>query len=447
MGEMFAPRLSGGIFFALMKEATNPLLSRREYVKSKKEHYSDPNILSRLFSITCDTSLSIYEGDSWKTTTNRYKSCKKEAKGEYIEIEKKENIDAFDRRVMTGYFDVLNEMTEFINEFVDISDNSGKHKKLVQRLLYVIEKDADIANAQEFVFSNGAIKKMDLLSITEVNIYEFLLAVWHFIVTNRSDNTAGQNTYDKWWPHDKLKPRAKRDYNGPGETLLRQNIIVSCDAPEVGQNNQTNNLILPRSAEYVIQNADSNEILRKWSDVKMVRPFPGRMDLASPDKILLAAGVRPCGDTSMYKKDTEAKVGDIIDVGMFIRNLSGQTLNIVIIAALAGRGLQFVEGSTVLRNYLNSGGISIKDITRYTNIGSVEWYNPETEHGPAHGWVEVSYKVRVVSDEFLKEKYALRISNIASGHDKDNNALTSSYTYDVAVIVDYNEGDAQTGES
>ena len=439
--EYFEPALCGGIFFALIKESTNPLLSRREYVKSKKEHYSNPNILRSLFTVVCEESASIPAGRSWSSITNKFKSCQK-GKSDYITIEKQENIDAFNKCVKGNYYEALAKMIDFVDEFIDITGESEKHKMLVKRLLYVIEKDSSIDISQPFVFSNGrTVSKTELLLRDELNIHEFLLGVLHFIVNERRDNTVGQDTYNKWWQFDKSARNAEREYSGPDELILRRNVEVNCEMPESegGAGNQSNHFASPRFQPSPIQNAASDKVLREWADVKAIQPFAGHVDYSSPDKIMLVSGLMPhTRKTPQFMKTTTAAVGDILDVKMYMRNLSGQTLFFVVAASFS-RGLQYVKGSTVLHNHLNRTGVSINDLTRYTNIGKVEWYNPATDLGPELGWAEIAYQVQVVADEQLAAHglCTLHMSSIVSGHDKDNHALTSSYSYALSVTVDF----------
>jgi len=84
-------------------------------------------------------------------------------------------------------------MSDLVLRFID----EEKADWLVKALLDVIENDKQ-TNGKTFNIENRPIEKTELLSINSVNLAAFVLGIWHYIVTNVSDNTVGDATFKKW---------------------------------------------------------------------------------------------------------------------------------------------------------------------------------------------------------------------------------------------------------
>lgn len=111
-------------------------------------------------------------------------------------------------------------MIGFVNDFLDVSGAVHKDVNLVRALVDLIQQDQTIKATDEFYIEpNGEKKKKAALGdLKKVCLPSFLLGIWHYIVVNRKDNSAGQTTYDAWCPSN---GRAQRKYTAHmGEGIL-----------------------------------------------------------------------------------------------------------------------------------------------------------------------------------------------------------------------------------
>ena len=217
------PRLCGGTFFVLVLQALRQRMKAREHYKGESDGLKDPNVLIGLIKVI-NPDYVAPAGDTLKTKTNDFKSCKL-SKGEYLPFGHTPEIEEFDNRVQNNYGSALNAMAGFVERFLEIGTAAKKEERLVKALIDLIRQDESIRDDEDFyILENGQkIKKAALGDLVNVCLPAFLLGVWHYVVVNRKDNQVGQNTYNQWCPPAGGGPRT---YSGNMGKTLAQEISV-----------------------------------------------------------------------------------------------------------------------------------------------------------------------------------------------------------------------------
>ncbi len=194
------PRLCGGTFFTLVLQALRQRMRAREHYKGESDGLTDPEVLMGLIKVI-NPDYQEMDRNALKTKANDYKSCKT-SQGTYLPFGETQEIRAFDERVKTAYISALNEMTVFVNTYLDLGQTVGKTTLLVKALIDLIQQDETIAPTEDFFIGaeGQKIKKTALGGLKEVCLPAFLLGVWHYAVVYRKDNTVGQVTYNEWCP-------------------------------------------------------------------------------------------------------------------------------------------------------------------------------------------------------------------------------------------------------
>lgn len=222
------PRLCGGIFFTLLLQARKQRIGSRERCEGKSDGLNDTDLLEGLIRIFNKSYLSP-KGSSMKNATNGYKSCT-HSTGDYLPFHDEYIIKSFDNRIQNEYSVALLDMQNFAKKYLDLNEEIGKYKSLVQALIEVIEKDESIGFDSGFYMQSRVLtKKRDLKNLKNVNLSNFLLGVWHYIVTNITDNKVGKETYDKICPQ---VGGGKRNYIGNFGKNIDYNISVTLDNVE-----------------------------------------------------------------------------------------------------------------------------------------------------------------------------------------------------------------------
>lgn len=211
------PRLCGGLFFTLVLQDIKQRISAREHYKGESDGLSDPDILIGL--ITVIDPDYVRPTKSIKSKVNDYKSCK-HSKGKYLPFGNSAEVQEFDNRVRTSYQTELQAMTKFVQDFLEIGSSGKREYKLIKALLDLIEQDESIkddASEAMYVSSDGkALKRSEIVKMSEVHLPALLLGIWHFCNTKRQDNSIGAPTYDEWCPENGGGPREYKGHMGEG---------------------------------------------------------------------------------------------------------------------------------------------------------------------------------------------------------------------------------------
>jgi putative hemolysin len=142
------PVLCGGTFFVLILEAHGARTGKKEQLYGKKDSLSAPSTLAALVKIMYPAYELPSDDKTAGTITSGYRYCKNE--GVNLSFLNTGDVDLFDRRVKSNYWDVLREMSAFVDGFLDTELNGGKDERLVCQLLDLIEQDVSIKDSEEF---------------------------------------------------------------------------------------------------------------------------------------------------------------------------------------------------------------------------------------------------------------------------------------------------------
>lgn len=224
------PRLCGGTFMTLVIQALLQRKKAREHYKGESDKLNDPDVLVGL--ITVINPDYVDPGKAMlKTKANDYKSCKL-SKGQYLPFGNKLEIDVFDRRVREDYLAARNDMSIFIDNFIETGTKVQKDVRLVKALIDLVEKDDSLDDDVEFLIEEdgSAVRKDRFKELDNVCLPSFLLGVWHFIVVNRKNNKVGEITYNTWCPEN---GGGIREYEGHmGENISREIDVYTIDPIE-----------------------------------------------------------------------------------------------------------------------------------------------------------------------------------------------------------------------
>jgi hypothetical protein len=192
------PRLCGGTFLSLVLQALKQRTSARGHIVSERDGLSNPEVLSGLIRVI-NPDFKKPNKDTFDTNTSDYIKCKKSS-GTYFPFDEPATIDSFDKRVKNDYQAALTHMSDFVNTFIEVGTAVGKDVRLVKALIELIAADESIGGEEQFYScENGHfLTKTDLIEVKEVCLPAFLLGIWHYILTNRKENTVGRETYNRW---------------------------------------------------------------------------------------------------------------------------------------------------------------------------------------------------------------------------------------------------------
>ena len=219
------PVLCGGTLFALLLNARKIRTSKRDNAKGGTDGLSQTDLLIELIRITKPSFNPPAKDSTLKKNVGNYRQCTDNG-GTYFEtvLCHGNDVEDFEKRITADYENVLSAMAVFVNRFVD----ENKAEWLVKALIETINGDSSIDRSYSFNFGQKAVVKSDLSNINNVNLPEFLLEIWRYIVTKVKDNTVGQATFKKW---HKKKGESQSEWIfdsscGIGATITRKITIL-----------------------------------------------------------------------------------------------------------------------------------------------------------------------------------------------------------------------------
>jgi hypothetical protein len=224
------PRLCGGTFFTLVLQARKQRTKARQHVAGERDGLSETDTLIGLIKIVSPdyTEPKRTMMPTFKGNTSEFKSCKISG-STYLPFGDTAEVQSFDSCVQTEYTNVLNGMCGFVQNFIEVGTSTQKDVRLAKALLEIIDKDSSIPDGQTlYINSDGhAVPKAALCGITDICLPALLLGIWHFVLTQRKDNTVGKETYDVWCPAAGGK---ERKYTGNmGDGISRSINMVQFD--------------------------------------------------------------------------------------------------------------------------------------------------------------------------------------------------------------------------
>lgn len=136
-------------------------------------------------------------GDTWKKDTSNYKRCLI-SNNSNLPFQRQTDIYSFDDRVKLHYESVLSDMEKFVSTFLENQKNV-KMQWLCAALLELIDEDATVKGAKFLLGHNQEKFCIEYFEKHGVYLPAFLLAVFHFIIMERTDNRIGRHTYKSWF--------------------------------------------------------------------------------------------------------------------------------------------------------------------------------------------------------------------------------------------------------
>ena len=267
------PVLCGGTLLIQILASKKSTATRRQRTQSASDAFHEQDVLLGLVQIVQPDYLKP-AGETFKTYTTYFKRCAENTPLD-LQFADEAVVSAFLSRLESNYAGVLNDMTGFVNNYIEVGTTRQKDIKLARRLIEMIMNDAgDPAipdNYQFLVSKDGAsVKKSELSTVSSVYLPALLLSVWKFIVTERKNNSVGGATVAAW-----STPNVQGRYSVPEISPVPEGFTVDCGeyiapvitipdtefseelAPEV-----TNKFIMPDVYTY-LRNADE-----KYSTIK-----------------------------------------------------------------------------------------------------------------------------------------------------------------------------------
>lgn len=241
------PRLCGGTFMTLVIQALRQRKKAREHYKGESDKLNDPDVLVGLITVINpdykDPGKAVL-----KTKANDYKSCKL-SKGQYLPFGEKLTIGVFDKRVQEDYRVARNDMSSFVDRFIETGTMLQKDVRLVKALIDLIDLDDSIDDDVEFpIGENGELVRKDHFGdLDKVCLPSFLLGIWHFIVVNRKNNKVGQDTYDIWCPEN---GGGTREYEGHmGQSITKEIDVYTLESEADGLPEDDDAEVIDESSE------------------------------------------------------------------------------------------------------------------------------------------------------------------------------------------------------
>ena len=267
------PVLCGGTLLIQILESKKSTATRRQRTQSASDAFHEQDVLLGLVQIVQPDYLKP-AGETFKTYTTYFKRCAENTPLD-LQFADEAVVSAFLSRLESDYAGVLNDMTRFVNNYIEVGTTRQKDIKLARRLIEMIMNDAGdptIPDNYQFIVSKdgASVKKSELSTVSSVYLPALLLSVWKFIVTERKNNSVGAATVAAW-----STPNVQGRYSVPESSPAPEGFIVDCGeyvspaittpvaefseelAPEV-----TKNFIMPDVYTY-LRNADE-----KYSTIK-----------------------------------------------------------------------------------------------------------------------------------------------------------------------------------
>lgn len=267
------PVLCGGTLLIQILESKKSTATRRQRTQSASDAFHEQDVLLGLVQIVQPDYLKP-AGETFKTYTTYFKRCAENTPLD-LQFADEAVVSAFLSRLESDYAGVLNDMTRFVNNYIEVGTTRQKDIKLARRLIEMIMNDTGdptIPDNYQFIVSKdgASVKKSELSTVSSVYLPALLLSVWKFIVTERKNNSVGAATVAAW-----STPNVQGRYSVPESSPAPEGFIVDCGeyvspaittpvaefseelAPEV-----TKNFIMPDVYTY-LRNADE-----KYSTIK-----------------------------------------------------------------------------------------------------------------------------------------------------------------------------------
>lgn len=220
------PVLCGGTFLIQILESKRITATRRQRTQSVSDTFHEQDVLLGLVQIVQPDYIKP-AGDTFKTYTTYFKRCVENTPQD-LQFADEAVVSTFLSRLESDYAGVLNEMTGFVNNFIEVGTTRQKDIKLARRLIGLIVNDAGTPNIPDdyrFVISKdgSSVVKSELMTVPNIYLPAFLLSIWKFIVTERKENSLGATTVAAW-----SAPNVQGRYSVPESLPTPEDFFVDC---------------------------------------------------------------------------------------------------------------------------------------------------------------------------------------------------------------------------
>lgn len=223
--------LCGGTFLTLLLQARKPRTAARKNAMGESDGLSDSELFAALIRVLMP-EFEVPAGRSFVTFTSSYKACNLSA-NDTLPFDKRSLIDKFSEDMDENYPAVLERMCDLTSAFLD-EKNMGKW--LICALMETISKDESITSEPFYVDSiKQRYTKQKLLEMDEVEFQPFLLGIWHFILSQRPENSVGRTTVDKWHDQDGAARSKKKFISTVGENWSGVTAVKSVTPDDLDQ--------------------------------------------------------------------------------------------------------------------------------------------------------------------------------------------------------------------
>lgn len=222
------PYLCGGVLFTLMTQARKPSISSKDKLNGLSSRNSAPKMMA-------DYIIALRADDTYKNISptskvvSRYTNClENTTKG--LPFAESIFISCYDDLVRSQYGKAMKKMSEFVLLHLD----PNYFKRLVEAILYIIEKDSEIKDADQFFISpDGDPKtKAEIMHMDQFCLPAVLVGVMHYILMNRGNNNkGGKKTLEQWGTKD--VDYVQRKYDIPSHIHFDRKIEVILEFPQL----------------------------------------------------------------------------------------------------------------------------------------------------------------------------------------------------------------------
>ena len=226
MNKAAYPVLCGGTFLIQILESKRPTATRRQRTQSVSDAFHEQDVLLGLVQIVQPDYLKP-AGETFKTYTTYFKQYAGKTPLD-LQFADEAVVSAFLLRLESDYAGVLNDMTRFVNNYIDVGTTRQKDIKLARRLIEMVTNDAGnpvIPDNYRFVVSKdgASVTKRELSTVSSVYLPALLLSIWKFIVTERKNNSVGVATVGAWSTRD-----VQGRYSVPEGSPAPEGFTVEC---------------------------------------------------------------------------------------------------------------------------------------------------------------------------------------------------------------------------
>lgn len=188
-------RFRGNTFILLLIRSATDTLSSTPGFGQKGDGITRPNMLLDLLRFV-DPDFSPYNSASFRQAFPSYLNGTRASSKTYFPFKDEEFRDRFDRRMKTEKPVIEKQAYDYCMKF--ISDDDYKRKYLVAGIIEAIKKDDSIVEHYLFNTGYGEYYEDEFDKISEVNLPDFILSVWYFLVKYKYNVGDAQGTYAAW---------------------------------------------------------------------------------------------------------------------------------------------------------------------------------------------------------------------------------------------------------